>query len=127
MGRRGKRFPAAASGYGKAGERSPVVYAANRRSHDAEFARLVPRAPQGGQLASMSGLVDAEKILLHLSRAEKAQLLQWIARDLGDAFPGIESVPGVCGGDVVVVRTRIPVWLLEKARREGLSDGAILS
>jgi len=74
----------------------------------------------------MSGLVDAEKILQHLSRAEKAQLLQWIARDLGDAFPGIESLPGVCGGDPVVVRTRIPVWLLEKARHEGLSEAAIL-
>ena len=75
----------------------------------------------------MSGLVDAEKILQHLSRAEKAQLLEWIARDLGDAFPGIESVAGVCGGDAIVVRTRIPVWLLEKARREGLSEAAILS
>jgi uncharacterized protein (DUF433 family) len=74
----------------------------------------------------MSALVDAEKILQNLNRAEKAQLLQWIARDLGDAFPGIESLPGVCGGDPVVVRTRIPVWLLEKARHEGLSEAAIL-
>jgi uncharacterized protein (DUF433 family) len=47
--------------------------------------------------------------------------------DLGDAFPGIESVPDVCGGDPVIVRTRIPVWLLEKARHEGLSEAAILS
>jgi uncharacterized protein (DUF433 family) len=75
----------------------------------------------------MSGLVDAEKILQHLNRAEKAQLLQWLARDLGDAFPGIESVPGVCGGDAVVVRTRIPVWLLEQARRSGLNEAGILS
>ena len=74
----------------------------------------------------MSGLIDAERLLQQLSRAEKAQLLQWIARDLGDAFPGIESVPGVCGGDAVVVRTRIPVWLLEKARREGLREVEIL-
>ncbi len=35
-------------------------------------------------------------------------------------------MPGVCGGDAVVVRTRIPVWLLEKARREGLHEAAIL-
>ncbi|MEO7332173.1 MAG: DUF433 domain-containing protein [Minicystis sp.] len=74
----------------------------------------------------MSGLLDAEKLLQQLNRAEKAQLLQWIARDLGDAFPGVESLPGVCGGDPVIVRTRIPVWLLEKARREGLSEAAIL-
>jgi uncharacterized protein (DUF433 family) len=75
----------------------------------------------------MSGLIDAEKLLQQLSRAEKAQLLQWIARDLGDAFPGIESVSGVCGGDAVVVRTRIPVWLLEKARRAGLREAEILA
>jgi uncharacterized protein (DUF433 family) len=74
----------------------------------------------------MNGLIEAEKLLQHLSRAEKAQLLQWIARDLGDAFPGIESVPGVCGGDAVVVRTRIPVWVLDKARREGLREAEIL-
>jgi uncharacterized protein (DUF433 family) len=74
----------------------------------------------------MSGLADAEELLHHLSRAEKAQLLQWIACDLGDAFPGVESVPGVCGGDPVIVRTRIPVWLLEQARRTGLSDAEIL-
>ena len=35
-------------------------------------------------------------------------------------------MPGVCGGDAVVVRTRIPVWLLEKARREGLREAEIL-
>ncbi len=83
-------------------------------------------ASRGSSIAGMSGLADAEKVLERLNRAEKAQLLQWIARDLGDAFPGIESLAGVCGGDPVVVRTRIPVWLLEKARREGLREAAIL-
>ena len=83
-------------------------------------------APDAYKLRLMSGLIDAEKLLQQLSRSEKAQLLQWIARDLGDAFPGIENMPGVCGGDAVVVRTRIPVWLLEKARREGLREVEIL-
>lgn len=87
----------------------------------------VPGVPDEDTLRLMSGLIDAEKLLQQLSRAEKAQLLQWIARDLGDAFPGIESASGVCGGDTVVVRTRIPVWLLEKARREGLREAEILS
>ena len=32
-----------------------------------------------------------------MPRAQKAQLLQWIAHDLGDAYPGIESVSGVMG------------------------------
>ena len=32
---------------------------------------------------------EAEKLLGELTRSEKAQLLQWIVRDLGEAFPGI--------------------------------------
>jgi hypothetical protein len=47
----------------------------------------------------MSALEAAEQLLAKLSRAEKAQVLQWAARDLGDAFAGIESRPGVCGGE----------------------------
>lgn len=41
-------------------------------------------------------------------------------------FPGIESIPGVCGGDPVMARTRIPVWLLEEARRKGTTDAELL-
>ena len=37
-------------------------------------------------------LIEAERILAGMSRAEKAQVLQWVARDMGDAFAGIESV-----------------------------------
>jgi uncharacterized protein (DUF433 family) len=47
-------------------------------------------------------------------------------RDLGDALPGIESTPGVCGGEPCVVRTRIPVWLLEQARRLGTNEAELL-
>ena len=74
----------------------------------------------------MSVLEAAEELLAKLSRAEKAQLLQWAARDLGDAFPGIESRPGVCGGEPCIVRTRIPVWILEQARRLGTSESELL-
>ncbi|PYI86945.1 MAG: hypothetical protein DME26_07915 [Verrucomicrobia bacterium] len=68
----------------------------------------------------------AEAILAKLTRAEKAQLLRWTANDLGDAFPGIESRPGVCGGEPCIVRTRIPVWVLEQARRQGVSEADLL-
>ena len=74
----------------------------------------------------MSKLEDAEKLLAELTRAEKAQILQWVARDLGDAFPGIESNTNVCGGEPCIVRTRIPVWLLEQARRLGTSEAELL-
>jgi uncharacterized protein (DUF433 family) len=61
-----------------------------------------------------------------MTRGEKAQLLQLVVRDLGDAFPGIESTPGVAGGEPCIVRTRIPIWLLEQARRLGTSEAELL-
>jgi uncharacterized protein (DUF433 family) len=74
----------------------------------------------------MSLLEEAEKLLSDMTRGEKAQVLQWVARDLGDAFPGIESTPDVCGGEPCIVRTRIPVWVLEQARRLGTSEAELL-
>jgi uncharacterized protein (DUF433 family) len=74
----------------------------------------------------MSALQEAEKLLPSMTRAEKAQLVQFVINDLGDAFPGIESRPGVCGGESCIVRTRIPVWVLEQARRLGTSEADLL-
>jgi len=39
-----------------------------------------------------------------------------------DAFPGIESASGVSDGEPCVARTRIPVWVLVQARRQGTSE-----
>ncbi len=74
----------------------------------------------------MRNIQEVENILGYLTRAEKASLLQWIVKDLGDAFPGVEFSPGICGGEPRIVRTRIPVWLLEQARRLGASDAELL-
>lgn len=71
-------------------------------------------------------LQRAEKLLSAMTQGEKAQLLQWVARDLGDAFPGIENTPGICGGEPCIVRTRIPVWVLVQARRLGKSEADLL-
>ena len=71
-------------------------------------------------------LHQIESLLGEMSRAEKAQVLQWIARDLGDAYPGIESIPGVSGGEPCIVRTRIPVWVLVQARNLGISEADLL-
>ena len=75
----------------------------------------------------MNAIQEVEKLLAALSRSEKAQLLQCVVRDLGDAFPGIETNPDVCGGEPCIVRTRIPVWLLEQARRLGTSESDLLA
>jgi uncharacterized protein (DUF433 family) len=69
---------------------------------------------------------EAQRLLSQMSRAEKAQLLRSIVQDMGDAFPGVECEPGVCGGERRIVRTRIPVWALEQARRLGTSEADIL-
>lgn len=61
-----------------------------------------------------------------MRQPEKAQLLQWVVNDLGEAFPGIEIRPGVCGGEPCIVRTRIPVWVLERARSLGVAEAEIL-
>ena len=74
----------------------------------------------------MSAITETEKLLAGLSRAEKAQLLQWLMRDLDNAFPGIKSFPDVAGGESCIVRTRIPVWLLEQAKRLGTSEADLL-
>jgi uncharacterized protein (DUF433 family) len=75
----------------------------------------------------MTAIEEAANLLPSLTRAEKAQLLQWVARDLGNAFPGIELTPGVCGGEPCIRRTRIQVWLLEQSRRLGMSEADLLA
>jgi uncharacterized protein (DUF433 family) len=74
----------------------------------------------------MSKIQEAEKLLTRMTRAEKAQLLQSVVRDLGDAFPGIDATPAVCGGEPCIVRTRIPIWLLVQAKRLGTSEAELL-
>ncbi len=74
----------------------------------------------------MTALQEVEQLLPRLTRAEKAYLVQLTVQDIGDAFPGVESQPGVCGGEPCVVRTRIPVWVLEQARRLGTNESDLL-
>jgi uncharacterized protein (DUF433 family) len=71
-------------------------------------------------------LQEVQRLLPELLVGEKAQLLLWVVRDLEGAFPGIDQQPGVCGGSARVVRTRIPIWLLEQARRLGTTEAELL-
>jgi uncharacterized protein (DUF433 family) len=74
----------------------------------------------------MSSLHEIERLLNRLAPGERDDVLKWVVQELGGTFPGIESTPGVCGGDACIVRTRIPVWLLEQSRRLGTSEEALL-
>jgi len=76
--------------------------------------------------SGMSELEEIEKVIARLSRAERATLLAHLAQDVAGAFPGIESTPDICGGEARLVRTRIPVWLLVRARELGSSEADLL-
>ena len=74
----------------------------------------------------MSPIEQAEALVAKMTRGEKAQLLQRVARDTGDAYPGIDSTADVAGGDPCMARTRVPAWTLEQARRRGASEAELL-
>lgn len=69
----------------------------------------------------------------------KGPVLEWVVEQLSSTnsssssrssddseFPGIDARPGVSGGEPCIIRTRIPFWVLEHARRQGASDQDLL-
>lgn len=70
---------------------------------------------------------ELEIELANLSPAEKAEVVEQLAQHISGAWPGVEKTPGVAGGAACIVRTRIPVWLLESYRRQGWSESRILA
>lgn len=74
----------------------------------------------------MNRFEEIKKLVSNLAQAEKAQLLQVIANDFEDVFPGIESIADVCGGEPCIVRTRIPVWVLVQAKLLGTTQAELL-
>jgi uncharacterized protein (DUF433 family) len=74
----------------------------------------------------MMGLQEIETQLRSLSEAEKAQVFKVLSFDLTHTWPGIEKTPDVAGGEACIVRTRIPVWVLEGYRRLGWSEARLL-
>ncbi|MBI3098164.1 MAG: DUF433 domain-containing protein [Planctomycetes bacterium] len=74
----------------------------------------------------MTPTEELDRLIGRMTPAERAVALRSLVRDMGDAFPGIESTPGVSGGEPCVVRTRIPVWVLDQARRLGTSEADLL-
>ncbi len=75
---------------------------------------------------AVNTLKETELAVAELSQADKAQLLKWLARDVENVFPGIEKNPKIMGGAACIRQTRIPVWLLEQARRQGVGEVDLL-
>jgi uncharacterized protein (DUF433 family) len=74
--------------------------------------------------ASFDSIRDA---VLHLPKGDQVRLLALVALGVADAYPGIDFNDRVCGGAARIVRTRIPVWLLESLRRGGKTDAELLA
>jgi uncharacterized protein (DUF433 family) len=43
------------------------------------------------------------------------------------ATSGIEKAANICGGDACIAGTRVPVWVLEQARRLGATEADLLA
>jgi uncharacterized protein (DUF433 family) len=65
--------------------------------------------------------------LASLTKAEKAEVVEHLAQEIGDTWPGIQKTPGIDGGAACIVRTRISVWVLENYRRLGWTEAKILA
>jgi uncharacterized protein (DUF433 family) len=59
-------------------------------------------------------------------RDAKVLVFERPARGAMSVVNHIESRPGVAGGAACIARTRIPVWVLEQARRLGAREADIL-
>ena len=73
----------------------------------------------------------AGKVRVTVEAIVKAQ--EGSARPLADESPaptsstGIEKDAAICGGEACIARTRVPVWVLEQARRLGATEADLLA
>ena len=75
---------------------------------------------------TVTTLKDAEFAIAGLSVYEKGKLFKKLASELKGKFAGIEKTPNVMGGAACIRQTRIAVWMLEQARRQGVSEANLL-
>ena len=74
----------------------------------------------------------AGKVRVTVEAIVKAQV-EGSARPLADESPaptgptGIEKDAAICGGEACIARTRVPVWVLEQARRLGATEADLLT
>ena len=67
-------------------------------------------------------LDEVETIVAALSASDKNRLLKQLTGEIAD----IQKTPNVMGGVACIRQTRIPVWMLENARRQGVSEADLL-
>lgn len=88
----------------------------------------MPRASVSEILEEISelGPVEREELMFAILE-EMPPFLPLVPRWFyAPRYPSIVATPGVCGGAARLIRTRIPVWTLERMRQLGLSEVEIL-
>ncbi len=71
-------------------------------------------------------LTKTEQIISELSENDKLQLLEWLEKEVKNGFSDIVKTENVMNGAACIRQTRIPVWLLEQARRQGVTEAELL-
>lgn len=71
---------------------------------------------------AVNTLKETELVIARLSKSDKKQILRWLERDIENGIAGIEKSADIMGGAACIRRTRIPVWLLQQARTQGVSE-----
>jgi uncharacterized protein (DUF433 family) len=79
----------------------------------------------------MPSVQELRREIEELDPAERDEMLAWMLYShsplhLSAWMTGIEATPDVCGGEPRILRTRIPVWVLERMRQLGMSEAEIL-
>ena len=82
----------------------------------------------------MSHVSDIVRQIAELSAPEREDLLHQLAGNglptadhpVTIETPAIVKTPDVCGGAARIIRTRIPVWTLQRLRQLGMSEAEIL-
>ncbi len=74
----------------------------------------------------MTKLEKTSALIAELAIEEKAQLLAELLQYFNVAAAGITHTPGVCGGRACIRDTRIPVWTLIEAKKQGATDLELL-
>lgn len=67
---------------------------------------------------------EIEQFLAKLSRTEKAEVLQWVTRDLGESLPGIDTKVNPVEAEVGV--HSISVWWLVREKKLGATEEQLL-
>ena len=103
---------------GKVGSRRIYIKEA-RFTHEAGFFVCY-----NASMNSVETLKETEKVIAGLSKDDRKRLFNKFAFEAND---GIEKNQAIMGGTACIRKTRIPVWLLYRARQLGLSESGILA